>query len=298
MSIDKKPSASASRGYRWRYTIARRFVQLAILGLFIGTARLGWTLFGEPLLSGDFSSSLLLGLIPLSDPFAVLQKLCAGHTPELTMIAGSLIVLAVWIVLGGRSFCAWMCPMNLVTDLADQLRTWLGIKSDMLRIHQNARYAVAVGALAASAVSGTAAFEWVSPQAFLWRELVWGLGWGCASAVLGVFALDLLGMRRGWCGHLCPLGAFWSTVGKAGIIRPMFDASKCDKCAKCIRICPEPHVMGLKDAAEHGFVKSGACLNCGRCIAVCPQDAIQFGLRFNAKPNQTFMNSNQGERNA
>jgi ferredoxin len=56
--------------------------------------------------------------------------------------------------------------------------------------------------------------------------------------------------------------------------------------------------MGLKDAAENGFVKSGACLNCGRCIAVCPQDAIQFGLRFNAKPNQTFMNSNQGERNA
>ena len=75
MSIDKKPAASASRGYRWRYTIARRLVQLAILGLFIGTARLGWTLFGQPLLSGDFTSSLLLGLVPLSDPFAVLQKL-------------------------------------------------------------------------------------------------------------------------------------------------------------------------------------------------------------------------------
>ena len=229
MSIEKKPSASARRGYLWRYTIARRISQLAVLGLFVGTARLGWSIFGQPILAGDFSSSQLFGLLPLSDPFAMLQKLCAGHAPELTMIVGSLIVLGFWIILGGRSFCAWMCPMNLVTDFADQLRTALGIKTDMLRIHQNARYAVAAGALLASAASGTAAFEWASPQAFLWRELVWGLGWGALSATLGVFALDLLGLRRGWCGHLCPLGAFWSTVGKAGIIRPIFDASKCDK---------------------------------------------------------------------
>ena len=39
--------------------VARRFVQLAVLALFIGTVRLGWTLLGEPLLNGTLTSSLI-----------------------------------------------------------------------------------------------------------------------------------------------------------------------------------------------------------------------------------------------
>ena len=91
-----------------RFSIARRVLQIAILALFIGTARLGWTVAGRPLLSGDLSSSLFAGLVPLSDPFAVLQKLCAGHAPEFTMILGGLIVIALYAALGGRAFCAWV----------------------------------------------------------------------------------------------------------------------------------------------------------------------------------------------
>ena len=33
--------------------LVRRLLQLSVLALFIGTARLGWTLLGEPLVSGD-----------------------------------------------------------------------------------------------------------------------------------------------------------------------------------------------------------------------------------------------------
>ena len=40
------------RLYNMRWTLARRALQLAVLGLFAGTARLGWTLAGEPLLDG------------------------------------------------------------------------------------------------------------------------------------------------------------------------------------------------------------------------------------------------------
>ncbi len=54
--------------------IARRIVQLAVLALFIGTARLGWTLLGEPLLNGTLTSSLIAGVVPMSDPFALLQN--------------------------------------------------------------------------------------------------------------------------------------------------------------------------------------------------------------------------------
>lgn len=262
----------------------RRLVQLCVLALFIGTARLGWTLLGEPLLNGTLSSSLIAGSVPMSDPFALLQKLFAGHKPEVTMITGALIVLIAYIIAGGRAFCAWVCPMNLVTDAAFSTRKALKLPASSLRLSRNTRYALAVAALLASAISGTAAFEWVSPQAMLWRELVWGMGAGLIAAVTGVFALDLLLLERGWCGHLCPLGAFWSVIGKAGLLKPIFDDARCTKCGDCLRVCPEAHVLNFKEAAKKGFVASGECTNCGRCAAVCPENAIHFAPRFKAKP--------------
>lgn len=268
-------------------SMARRFVQLAVLALFIGTVRLGWTLLGEPLLNGTLTSSLIAGSVPMSDPFALLQKLFAGHKPELTMVTGALIVLAIYVIAGGRAFCAWVCPMNIVTDAAYGARKSLNVPASSLRLSRHARYALAAAALLASAVSGTAAFEWVSPQAFLWRELIWGVGAGLIAAVTGVFALDLLLLERGWCGHLCPLGAFWSVVGKVGVVKPIFDNDRCTKCGDCLRVCPEAHVLNFKLAAQRGFIASGECTNCGRCAAVCPENAIRFATRFQAKPQAT-----------
>lgn len=269
----------------------RRVVQLAILALFIGTARLGWTVLGKPLLSGDLTSSLFAGTIPLADPFAFVQKLFAGHAPEMTMVVGAAIVLAVYIVAGGRAFCAWVCPMNIVTDAAASVRQALHLRSDWLRVHRNTRYAIAVGALAASVVTGAAAFEWVSPQAFLWREAIWGVGLGFFASVLGVFALDLLVVQRGWCGHLCPLGAFWSVVGKVGVLKPLFHDARCTRCAECLKVCPEPQVINFKDAARRGMIASGECTSCGRCAAVCPENAIVFAPRFRARPGVPTQNS-------
>lgn len=295
----KETSRTAKRGAKsetpnrtrlFVVNIVRRLVQLTVLALFIGTARLGWTLMGEPLLSGDFSASLFAGTVPLADPFAVLQKLVAGHAPELTMIVGALIVLAVYIVFGGRVFCGWMCPMNMVTDSAAWLREKAQWRTDMVRIHRHARYALFLASLIASVVTGAAAFEWVSPQAFLWREAVWGVGLGFASAVLGVFAFDLLVLPRGWCGHLCPLGAFWSIVGNVGVVKPIFDDSRCTRCGLCLKPCPEPQVLNFQRAAQTGMIASGECTGCGRCAAVCPENAIRFAPRFQAKKSQAAQN--------
>ena len=83
------------RLYNMRWTLVRRALQLAVLGLFAGTARLGWTLAGEPLLDGTLSASEVAGTIPLSDPLALLERLAAGHMPTLTAGLGALIVLVL-----------------------------------------------------------------------------------------------------------------------------------------------------------------------------------------------------------
>ena len=119
-----------------------------------------------------------------------------------------------------------------------------------------------------------------SPQGILWREIVYGGFLGLLSAVFGIFALDLAVTKRGWCGHLCPLGAFWVLWGKIGLTKVKFDNDTCTRCGDCIKVCPEPQVINFKKAAEIGMYASGECTNCGKCVSICPENSLKFGIRL------------------
>ncbi len=279
-----QPAKSFSeRVFRMRYTIARRALQILVLTLFIGTARWGWTVFGKPLLAGDLSSSNIGGFIALADPFAALQRFAAQYWLSEESVIGALIVLVLYTFLSGRTFCAWICPMNIVTDAAAWCREKLGIRSEVLHLPSWFRYVMMVLSLIVSTISGVAAFEAVSPQAVIWREAVYGVGLGFISAVCGIFAFDLAVSKRGWCGHICPLGAFWASVGTVGLVKVGYEADSCTRCGDCLKVCPEPQVLNYRQAQERGMVVSGECTNCGRCISVCPEKSLKFILRCRAK---------------
>ena len=262
----------------WRFIIYRRIVQLGTLLLFFGSAHWGWTVANEPVLIGNLSASTLLGTIPLADPFAVLQIFLTQHVLETEVIIGAGIILLMYAALGGRTWCSWVCPINMVADLSSWLRRRLPIK-DRFILSRNVRYTVLALSLILSAITGVAAFEWVSPISMFHRELIFGIGMGW-MAVLGVFIFDLFVLRDGWCGHLCPLGAFYALVGKVAPVRILFDSPSCTHCGECARVCPEPQVLNLKQATEVEMIASGECTNCGRCITVCPEDTLCFGLRW------------------
>jgi ferredoxin-type protein NapH len=87
--------------------------------------------------------------------------------------------------------------------------------------------------LVAAAVTGSIAWEMLNPVSMLHRGLIFGLGLAWA-VLLAVFLFDLFVMRHGWCGHLCPVGAFYSLVGKLSLTRvtlPSRDA--CNDCMDC-----------------------------------------------------------------
>jgi ferredoxin-type protein NapH len=261
-----------------RYTLARRIVQFGVLLAFFGTAHWGWSLAGQPLAAGNLSAAKIAGAIPMADPFAVLQMLAARHWLATEALVGAAVVLVLYALIGGRTFCGWVCPMNVVTDAAEWARNRLGLRADLLRVTPAVRYVALVLALALSAVAGIAAFEWVSPIAMLHRELVFGAGLGLTAA-LGVFAFDFAIVRRGWCGHVCPLGAFWALAGRGGQLAVRYDAASCTRCGDCVKACPEPRVINFQALEATGRIAPGECLNCGKCIAVCPESSLRFGLR-------------------
>lgn len=265
------------RAHQW--LLLRRASQLGILAAFLVGPCFGWWL-----VKGNLAASLTLGVLPLTDPFILAQMLAARHWPEMSAITGAAIVLGVYLLVGGRVFCSWACPVNIVTDAASWLRRRLGLKGGRTP-HDSTRYWLLGFALLAAAFTGTLVWEWVNPVSMLMRGLVFGFG-AAWVFVLGVFLYDLLLAGRGWCGHVCPMGALYGLIGKTALIRiSAHQRSACNDCMDCFAVCPEPQVIrpALKprDKADSPLILDGACTNCGRCIDVCSQDVFRVGTRFN-----------------
>ena len=106
-----------------RFLLLRRFSQLLTLVLFMASPVAGYWL-----LKGNLSSSLILETVPLTDPFVFLQTLAGGHQPITAMLLGSALIAGFYWLVGGRSFCSWVCPVNPVTDLAGWAARRLGIR--------------------------------------------------------------------------------------------------------------------------------------------------------------------------
>ena len=258
-----------------KYLLLRRVTQIGILVLYFGANAWGWNI-----LAGTFGSSVLFGVIPLADPYTTLQVLATGFVLGTDVLLGALIITLFYFVVGGRAFCSWVCPINMVTDLANWLRRKLDLDKEEVNyrfIKRKARYWIMVLGLIVSAVVGIAAFEVLSPITIMQRGIIFGFGAGIA-VIIAIFLFDLFGVKNGWCGHLCPLGASYSLIGKASLIRVKHDHEACTACMKCKVVCPENQVLHMIDKKSIS-VTDGECTNCGRCVDVCDDDALGFSIR-------------------
>ena len=281
---DLKPigrDAIAAKGWwqAWKWLILRRLSQIAILLMFL----LGpWA--GIWIIKGNLTSSLLLDTIPMTDLMVFAEILAAGFTTVAAdAIIGAGIILVFYLLVGGRVFCSWVCPLNIVTDAAFWLRRKLRITSGR-RPSRQMRYWLLGMVLLLAFITNSLAYELINPVAMLHRGLFYTMGFGWA-VILAVFLFDLLLAKRGWCSHLCPMGALYAMVGRLSPLKVRADArNRCDDCGECFIICPEPHILppvlkGEKTGIAP-IIGSGDCTNCGRCIDICAQDVFHFGLRF------------------
>jgi ferredoxin-type protein NapH len=262
-----------------KWLILRRASQIGILLLFMVGPWFGWWI-----VKGNLNYSYTLGVLPLTDPYLLAQMLAAGQTPEQLAWIGVAIVVIFYLLVGGRSYCSWVCPVNLVTDLANWLRMRLGLKGGA-HLARRTRYWILGMTLVVAAITGTIAWEMLNPVSMLHRGLFFGIGFAWA-VILAVFLFDLFVMRQGWCGHLCPVGAFYGLIGKASLLRiKLPQRAACNDCMDCFAVCPEqqvirPALKGINGAAP--VILEAQCTNCGRCIDVCSKDVFRFGIRFGA----------------
>ena len=271
-----------------RWLVWRRVSQLLVLLLFLSGP---W--FGLWIAKGNLTASLTLDVLPLTDPFVLLQSLVAGYMPALSGLLGAALVVLAYALIGGRVFCAWVCPVNVVTDSAAWLRRRLGIKTG--RVPDAAtRYWLLALVFLLAALTSSLVWEAVNPVSILQRTLIQGLAGtlagGAAMALvilLAVFFYDVLVASRGWCGHLCPMGAFYGLLGQKGLLRVSArQRTACNDCMDCFAVCPEPQVIrpALKqDGQLSPVILDRDCTTCGRCIDVCAKKVFNFTHRFDQR---------------
>ncbi|NOZ35431.1 MAG: quinol dehydrogenase ferredoxin subunit NapH [Chlorobi bacterium] len=258
-----------------KYLILRRIIQIGILFLFFSGAN-----FGINILKGNLSTAIVLDKFHLSDPYAVLQMLFTGYIPTVEIITGAVIILVFYSLLGGRIFCSWVCPLNIITDFASYVRKKIGIKPALKikTVSRNIRYYVVILGLLLSFITGIASFELINPISIFFRGLIFGSIFSL-SAVLIIFLFDLFIVEHGWCGHICPVGAVYSVTGKFRLLNIYHTYENCTLCMKCKRVCPEIQVLEII-GKETGKIKSSECTDCGRCIDVCDDNALKFKLKM------------------
>jgi ferredoxin-type protein NapH len=249
-----------------RWTGARRGVQIGVL-LLILSQLMGWQAF-----RGNLAAADLLG-IPLADPLAALQAVIASRVIVPTFLGSALAVTIFYLLVGGRTFCAWICPVYLLTEMGDKLRGRLG--SGERTAPLELKKWVLLTVLVLTAITGLPLFETLSPIGMVVRSAAFG-SYPALSCLLGLVLLETVLARRLWCRSLCPLGGLYALVGRISPTRVGFSPGRCTACGECARVCPVEEV--LAPSLDHGVatICSGECTRCGACIDACTSGALRM----------------------
>jgi len=234
------------------------------------------------LFEGSLTASRVLGF-HFADPYSSLLVMLAEKHAAVNLVIGAVTVSLLWLLLGGRAYCSWVCPYHLVAEFAEKLHVKLAGKG-IVRDHPLQRGIRSVFWLIFAImafVTGQTLFLTLNPIGILSRAVVYGptlaLGW-----VLLLLAFEVLYSRRAWCRYVCPIGLTFGVIGAKAPVRVVYSLERCAHEGDCRKLCEVPHVldMTIKGRAADAHMDVGPdCTRCGLCIDACPTDSLNFEVK-------------------
>ena len=240
-------------------------------------------------LEGTLSGSRFLGF-HMIDPFTTLEMFLATYHLHINIIIGVSTIVVFYLLVGGKSYCSWVCPYGILSEIGEKWHNTLVNKKIIKsrKFDQRIRYIFWAIFLTLSFTSGYLVFETFNVVGIMSRFIAYG--WSIALVwVLVVLAFEVFFSRRAWCTYICPIGTTYGMIGKVSALRIEWNDS-CDSCMVCHDVCFVPQVLEItkakykKQIDEKGitnqYLTGADCTLCGRCVDVCHEDALKFDFRL------------------
>jgi ferredoxin-type protein NapH len=237
--------------------------------------------FDIQILEGSLSGSRLFGF-HLIDPLAALQVILSSKIIMVNLIIGVVTIILIYLMFGGRSFCAWICPYHWLAEWGEKMHQILR-KKNIIKNHpfdRKIRYYLYGFFIVLALITEYTVFETINPVGILSRFIVYGpslvLLW-----VLALLMVEILYSRRGWCRYFCPVSVSYQIIGRLSPLRIRWDKENCSNCKRCQSVCLVPHV--LTDSINLGksdYINASDCTRCGLCVDICDDEALNYGVKY------------------
>lgn len=218
-------------------------------------------------------------------------------------IAAGCLAVVLLTLLFGRVYCAMLCPLGVLMDLAAKLAGRTGRRRQLpFRRGRNRLRGLVVAVCAGGLLAGMAL-----PLAFLDPYSIFGkitaatvrplvgagnhavaatgwvhplkvspVAWTTAGVALGLLILVVAAaVMRGriFCNTLCPVGAVLGFFSKRALFRLHIAESACAACSMCERVCPAQCIDFRNHRIDHS-----RCVMCLDCVTSCKRNGIHLRL--------------------
>lgn len=228
--------------------------------------------------------------------YQIQSRLSSGYETYYVNLIIPFFVFVLLVMILGRVWCGWLCPIGFLQNILLRIRKRLGIsfwdlppKATMM-INQIGYVILFLIILISLAVGLTflgmnnfftrseLPFEMVAPPrpiTIFLQQLIGLESWDASVPLPGIIIAIMVivlsfKIRHFWC-RICPAGALMSLFNRRALINIKKDGTKCTKCRACLRACPID-IEEIYEEKEKDNVTNGTCIHCYRCVELCPED--------------------------